>query len=807
MAAALLAVVLFLTAGGGDQPPVTVAARGTYEQAPVPAPRWLAADAASAWPEGRDPMAPATEWADLPAEDLGIPDFPANPLPALPIRPEARPGATFAPIVAVAADLPDDAALTALRAAGKSGGEAIVPGEEPVFDTIMLVGGGTMVGTILKVDADGAVSIRKKDTKNTFNYKKADYTEIKYGMSSEQEYQKRAAAVKAGSAKEHEELAAWCFERKLYENAAKELESSLRINPKPATLLKLGEVYAVLSDPDREIRLYREILEKRPSGAEAIWGRLGRIYESLGLPTRAIDAYLNAIKASPFYPEAKQRLVALLSADGRLPEAETQVAALAGDLKAKDLPETHLANGTHAYFAGRFQEAKSELLQAGPGGSLLLGCAETALGNGKDAAISFRAALELNPDQIDAWLNLGLVCAAAGDVVKAQACFDEAAYRAPVSPNPWAASGWLLLKQAKTVEAGAAWDEALKRDSRCSFALLGKGKIALDGGDALAAEPLLLAALKAGGGGPAFRELGLARLRMKNTSGAVEALRRAAQGSSDPDAHALLGFALLPTNPQAAEQEFRAATAVSPVHVLASCGIAAVVYARRELAEARQAFEKILSRVADHLFAQRGKRLASEATTRRWWHDEFDRKDGDTVRRTWLEKEKEGLKVTLKSGRAQFAGKQNRDDGATALVRPTSDRFLSFEVELDFAKSGRATAGITIGLPQSPQTPNPNVLRFCRDVTGKLAVAVGAAQAPPQWKQLGECPGGTVRLKIERANANAMDFILSANGVVLDKPVRTELRGAKLEVGAWGLAQKGDEWELGIDNVRLIEAK
>ncbi|KAF0242118.1 MAG: hypothetical protein FD180_4101, partial [Planctomycetota bacterium] len=708
---------------------------------------------------------------------------------------------------AVAADFPDDAALTALRAAGKDGGGALVPVEEAVFDTVVLVDGRTIVCTILKVDADGTVQIRKKDGKSTMTLKKPEYTELKYGLGAEAEYQKRTAAVKAGSAKEHDELAAWCLEKNLYENAAKELEASLRINPRPVTLLKLGEVYAVLSDPDREIRLYRDLLEKRPAGAEAIWSRLGRVYEALGLPTRAIDAYLNAIKASPFFPEAKQRLVGLLSADGRLPEAETYMTALAADPKAKDLPETHLANGTLAYFAGRFMEAKTELLQAGAAGSHLLGCTEAALGHGKEAALAFRSSLETNPDQIDSWLNLGFVCALSGDVVKAQACFDEAAFRAPVSPNPWAASGWLQLKQAKPAEAGAAFDEALKRDSRCAFALLGKGKIALDAGDALAAEPLLLASLKAGAGGPAYRELGLARLRMKNTSGAVEALRRAAQGSADPDAHALLGFALLPTNPQAAEQEFRAATATNPTHELASCGIAAVVYARRELAEARQRFEAVLARVANHLFAQRGKRLANEATTRRWWHDEFDRKDGDGVRRTWVEREKEGLKVTLKSGRAQFAGKQNRDDGATALVRPTSDRFLSFEAEIDFAKCGRATAGVTIGLPQSPQTPNPNVLRFVRDAAGKLAYAAGPAQAPPQWKQIGECPAGAVRLKIERANPNAPEFILSANGVALDKPVRTDLRGAKLEVGTWGLAQKGDEWELGIDNVRLIEAK
>ncbi len=805
-AAALLAVVLFLTAGKGQPPTVAVSARGTYDEAPVPEPRWISVDFPAAWPEGRDPMAPSTEWADLPAEDLGIPDFPANPLPDIPIRPAPDARAMLKPIVAAAADLPDDAALTALRAAGKTSGGLVVPPVEEVVDTIVTPG-GNIVGTILKQDDNGSVQIRMKDGKSTRTLKKGEYSEIRLGVTSAKEYLQRATQVKAGSTKEHEELAAWCLTKNLVEEAAKELEASLRIGFKLSTLVKLVEVYAILSDPDREVRLYRELLEKRPTGAEAIWARLGRTYEALGLPTRAMDAYLGAVKASPFFAEAKQRLVMLLAADGRLPEAEGHAAALAADPKAKDLPETHLAAGTLLYFAGRFEDARTELALAGPAGALLLGCSEASLGRGKEAAAEFRSALEANPDLIEAWLNLGLVCAVAGDPVKAQACFDEAAFRAPISPNAWASSGWLLLRQNKGPEAVAAWDEALKRDSRCSFALLGKGKVALDGGDAAAAEPLLLQSLKAGAGPAAFRELGLARLRMKNTSGAVEALRRAAGGSSDPDAHALLGFALLPTNPVAAEQEFRSALAANPVHVLGSCGVAAVVYARRELADARQRFEAILTRVADHAFAQRGKRLANDAATRRWWHDEFDRKDGEAVRRNWLEKEKEGPKVTLARGRAQLAGKQNRDDGVTALTRPTSERFLSFEVELDFTKIGRATAGITLGVPQTPQSNNPNVIRFGRDSTGKLSVAVGPVQAPPQWKALGDCPAGLARLKIDRASANATDYVLSLNGVAMGPPLRTDLRAPKLEVGVFGFGQKGDDWELGIDNVRLIEAK
>ncbi|MCE9582935.1 MAG: tetratricopeptide repeat protein [Planctomycetes bacterium] len=805
-AAALLAVVLFLTSGPGEAGTVSVTARGTYDAAPVPEPRWIGQDIASVWTEGKDPMAPATEWSDLPAEDLGLPDFPANPLPSLPFRPAADARAMLKPVKAAVTDLPDDAALTGLRAAGKASSTPVPPEDEPLFDSVT-TSAGVKIGKILKIDAAGTIQLQLKGGNATVTYHKGDYVEYHYAQTPAQEYQSRAVAIKSGSVSEHEKLAEWCMGKRLYEEAAKEFEESARLSLKTATLARLNEVYTLLSDPDREVRMYRELLEKRPTGAESVWDRLGRVYEVLGLPTRAMDAYLNALKVSPFYADAKQRLVTILAMEGRLGEAEQQLAGLSSDAKAKDLPETHLAAGTLAYFAGRFENAATELALAGPAGSHLLGCAQLSLGDGKAAAGSFKAALEANPDNIDAWIDLGVVCASAGDAPRAQACFEEASFRAPISPYPWAAIGWSQLKQGKAVEAGNAWDEALKRDARCAFALLGKGKIALDGGDPKTAEEKLISALKAGAGSRAFRELGLARLRLKNTSGAVEALRRAADGSTDPDAHALLGFALLPTNFSAAEAEFRLATEADSAHVLAACGLAAVVYARHELADARGRFDAVLSRVPDNAFAQRGKRLANEASTRRWWHDEFERKDGDAVRRTWLEKEKEGLRVLLAGGHAQFAGKQNRDDGVTALLRPTSDRFLSFEADLDFAKVGRATAGITVSIPQTGQANNGIVLRFARNAKGQLTVAQGALTPPPQPKEIGPCPAGVVRLRIERAPGNASDYLLFANGTQVGTPVRCELRSQKLEVGVFGHAFKDEAWELGIDNVRLIEAK
>jgi hypothetical protein len=241
--------------------------------------------------------------------------------------------------------------------------------------------------------------------------------------------------------------------------------------------------------------------------------------------------------------------------------------------------------------------------------------------------------------------------------------------------------------------------------------------------------------------------------------------------------------------------------------VLAQCGLAAVAYNRRDLAEATSRFEAVLSRQPANAFAQRGIRLAKEAATRTLWEDDFERKDGDAVRKQWVEKEKEGLKVALARGRATFSGKQIKDEGMTAVVRPTTDKFLAFEAEVDFEKVGRAGAGLILGLPVTQQNPNPNVLRFARSGKGRLVAFSGQLLQPPAWQDLGEAQGNLIRLRIERApSGQGNEWLLFANGTQVGK-VRGDVRAPRLEVGVFGTALKDESWELAIDNVRLIEAK
>lgn len=444
-AAALLALVLFLTAPSVDRDPVSVSARGTYEAAPVPEPRWVPQDFASLWPPGGDPYKPAMDRRDLPAEDLGLPDFPANPGAVPMLRPAPDPRVAQ-PRVAVpaAADLPADDWLAAARAAGKVAGEDLLPTPpEEVFDTVVTPT-GEVIGTIIAREPDGLVRLKLKNGQVRV-FRKPDYIEIREGLTTAARLQKRAAEIAAGTnALEHEKLGDECAAAGLWELAAREYQISVGLSMKETVVAKLAAAFARMSDPDGEIRAYRTILERGQGGRETVYAQLGLLYEALGLPSRALVAYQGATKVSPYHVLSRVRLVVLLAGDGRGAEAEAHLAALSGDAARKELPDVRFAAGTLAWFGGRFEEAKSHLEAAGPQGAHLLGCVEAALGNGAAAVAAFRAALDANPDHIQAWINLGILCGLGGDWPRAQQCWRKPP-SAPPSPRirgrRWAGRG------------------------------------------------------------------------------------------------------------------------------------------------------------------------------------------------------------------------------------------------------------------------------------------------------------------------------------------------------------------------------
>jgi hypothetical protein len=154
-----------------------------------------------------------------------------------------------------------------------------------------------------------------------------------------------------------------------------------------------------------------------------------------------------------------------------------------------------------------------------------------------------------------------------------------------------------------------------------------------------------------------------------------------------------------------------------------------------------------------------------------------------------------------------LTGKQVRDEGVTAMLWATTEKFLSFEAELDCTKVARATVGLTVGVSSSQANQNPPVVRLVRTVKGRIGYWQGQAGQPPVWQDGGEAPEGALRLRIERTGASGgTEWTLRVNGTKVGM-VRADLRSQKLEAGVYGAALKDESWEMAVDNVKLIEAK
>jgi len=79
-----------------------------------------------------------------------------------------------------------------------------------------------------------------------------------------------------------------------------------------------------------------------------------------------------------------------------------------------------------------------------------------------DAAIAFRRATELGPENVDAWVNLGVVLSTAGDVEGA-----EKVLRRSIEMRPEHFVGWLnlialLYREGRSKEAGDLHQKALE---------------------------------------------------------------------------------------------------------------------------------------------------------------------------------------------------------------------------------------------------------------------------------------------------------------------------------------------------------
>ncbi|HXJ91968.1 MAG TPA: tetratricopeptide repeat protein [Terriglobia bacterium] len=264
--------------------------------------------------------------------------------------------------------------------------------------------------------------------------------------------------------------------------AARTLRAALRLRPEylPARL-KLAESLFSSGDFNASRQVYAGIVAEYPNAAEAYYG-LGRIALAHGEVAAAAQSFSKACELFAPYGAAHYQLAQIDRKLGKTEEYEKQLALYAKNrtlvppiqdplrenLRSLDRSAASLLErGIQLEQAGRLEDAiaaeekavqlNPELMQAHVNLIILYGQS----GDFQKAEEHYQTALKLNPDKYpDAYYNYGVLLVKEGKLDEAQAAFASALKTNPVYADAHNDLGYILERQGKLEEAASEYRKA-----------------------------------------------------------------------------------------------------------------------------------------------------------------------------------------------------------------------------------------------------------------------------------------------------------------------------------------------------------
>ncbi|MBI2931458.1 MAG: tetratricopeptide repeat protein, partial [Planctomycetes bacterium] len=573
---------------------------------------------------------------------------------------------------------------------------------------------------------------------------------------------------------------------------------------------------------------------------------------ALGLNEAALDAYGQALEASPRTTRARASQARLLYQSGRDAEAVAAVGELfakyADTVKPAERVEATVVRGLALLRGGDTSGADEAFAEAlridaknaealnGKGVVCALG------GRPKEAAALFVAALRANQYLIEAWTNLGVWALIAGKSSEADGMFAAAVRRDPTSVSALAGQAATLAVKGQPKEALAKVEEALRIDPEYFYGRYVRGWLRLQEGDHEGALPDFLGALQAEYHFlPSHAGAAMAFLRAASHSEAQALLETVRDfDGSRAATHITLGCVLAARGrgPEAERVFQRALELSSGPDPLLAYGRGYVAYkhgdadVKQRLVAARSLFQhgagmqttnpgdgEWVARCAEAVG-----RITDWQDTDVLFDDRFERPDGAVVGGGWIQADKtHGVAIDLAGGRVRFSGKQTKEMGLTRLEREDVRKqdFLSFEATLR-PESGRCEYGVSVYFARQSETQWMG-LHVGVDLGGRL-----------RYRQAGSVEFATSRLdysgtepaKFERPDRNeitlrvqrraeqrgayAFDIsVWSASKsewipAVKGLPVHALGSHPSYRVGIWARAPLGQSYTLWADNARVL---
>jgi tetratricopeptide (TPR) repeat protein len=336
-----------------------------------------------------------------------------------------------------------------------------------------------------------------------------------------------------------------------YKEARPEYEQTLRLDPgNNAARLSLAKALLEIGENRVAIPVILDCVHRVPGDYEG-YLVLGQAYYREGDPAKAAEQLRRALELKPDSYDGRYFLGMVLAGTGKVEEAIQQLET--AEKVNHDAPAAHYElsvlyakekNGERSEEeAGYFQRARDKAEQARSFDLLRIkGDDFLAKGDAQDAAIAYRDAIKLNPDDPGMHYNLSLALAKLGDLAGEKQELENAVKRGPDVPDPHNQLGTLYLQKGRVADA--------EREFKAAIAV-----------------------------NPAFAQaknnLGALYGRIGNNRAAIELFRQALRDNPEfAQAHANLGLTLAAGgNAAEAEQELREALRFDPKNSTARAGL------------------------------------------------------------------------------------------------------------------------------------------------------------------------------------------------------------------------------------------
>lgn len=213
-------------------------------------------------------------------------------------------------------------------------------------------------------------------------------------------------------------------------------EQVLQVNPRQAEALQwLGVIFHKQGNSDRAIELISQAIAEAPSNAFA-HSTLGNVLKDVDQKASAIASYRKALSIKPDFAEAHNNLGIVLSTQGKLDEAiesyKKAISLIPGYAEALNNLGTALqAQGSTAEATDAFAKA----IALNPNyGQALFNMGNVLHERTPEQAIPFiQKAVTVQQDFWEAWLTLGKLLHAQGDLEQASSCYQRCI---AIKPSP-----------------------------------------------------------------------------------------------------------------------------------------------------------------------------------------------------------------------------------------------------------------------------------------------------------------------------------------------------------------------------------